>query len=214
MLKGCYSMYRYPKISWSGWCTSLLIFSVLALSVLVRQDTPAFAAACNPGTPLDASVSSAACDMSITAQVNPGVLTLTNDAAAVVNGTPFTLVGIPLVATFTFTSLVKDHRGVGLGWVLSAASAGISNAGTTLPLSLTAKDAGSTCVDGPCLAAVFIPVTLTATPSRFLTTSNITHTTIIDGDYSNKIDGAFTIPTGSPSGTYSGIITITLLNSF
>jgi hypothetical protein len=207
-------MYRYPKISWSRWCTGLLVVSALALSLFFRQDTSAFAAACNPGISLDASDGSAACDMAITVQVNPGVLTLTNDAAAVVNGTPFTLAGTPLVAPFTFTSLVRDHRGVGLGWVLSAASAGISNAGTTLPLSLTARDAGSTCSGGPCPTPAFIPVTLTTTPTRFMTAGNATHTTIIDGDYSNKIDGAFTIPTGSPSGTYSGIITITLLNSF
>jgi hypothetical protein len=213
-MKGLYSMHHYPKVSLSKWCTSLLLTSILALSVLTIQITPAFAAACNPGTPLDASAGSAACDMSITAQVNPGVLTLANDASAVVAGTPFTLAGSPILATFTFTSIVKDHRGLALGWVLSAASAGITNGTTTLPLSLTAKDAASTCVNGTCPPTTFIPITLTTTTARFLTTGNAAHTLVVDGDYTNKTDGAFTIPTGSPSGTYSGIITITLLNTF
>ena len=207
-------MDHYPKMSLPRWWTSLLFICTLFISVLILPATPAFAAACNPATPLDASAGSASCDMSITAQVNPGVLTLTNDAAAVVLGTPFTLTGSPLLAPFTFTSLVKDHRGLALGWVLSAASAGITNGGTTLPLSLTAKDAASSCTNGTCPPTTFIPITLTTTPQRFLTTGNAGHTIVVDGDYTNKTDGAFTIPTGSPSGTYSGIITITLLNTF
>lgn len=207
-------MSRYPKMSLPRWWPKLLFVCALAIPILTMPGTPAFAAACNPATPLDASAGSASCDMSITAQVNPGVLTLTNDASAVVAGTPFTLAGFPLVAPFTFTSIVKDHRGLALGWVLSAASAGITNAGTTLPLSLTAKDAASSCTNGTCPPTTFIPITLTTTTARFLTTGNAGHTLVIDGDYTNKTDGAFTIPTGSPSGTYSGIITITLLNTF
>ena len=207
-------MCRYQKIFLSKWWTNFLLTSALIISVLTIQITPAFAAACNPGTPLDASAGSASCDMSITAQVNPGVLTLANDAAAVVNGTPFTLAGSPILATFTFTSIVRDHRGLSLGWVLSAASAGITNGSTTLPLSLTAKDAASSCINGTCPPTTFIPITLTTTTARFLTAGNAAHTLIVDGDYSNVTDGAFVIPTGSPSGTYSGIITITLLNAF
>ncbi len=207
-------MYSYQKTPLLRWCASLLLVSGLAVSLLAIQSTHAFAAACNPAAPLDASAGSAACDMAISATVNSGGLTLANDATALVAGTPFTLLGSPIVANFTFTSLVKDHRGLALGWVLSAASPGIINGTTTLPLNLTARDAASTCINGTCSSTTFTPVTLTATSARFLTTGNAGHTLAIDGDYSNKTDGAFTIPSGSPSGTYTGIISVTLLNTF
>jgi hypothetical protein len=209
-------MYSYQKPPLLRWWASLLLASTLAVSLLAIQSTYAFAAnaPCTPSSPLNTSAGSAACDMAISAIVNSGVLTLTNDATAVVAGTPFTLLGSPIFATFTFTSVAKDHRGLALGWVLSAASAGIVNGTTTLPLSLTAKDAASSCINGTCLPTTFTPITLTTTPARFLTAGDASHTLAIDGDYSNKTDGAFTIPPGSPSGTYSGIISITLLNTF
>ncbi len=208
-------MGHYPKFSLQErWICFLLLISALTIALSTMQITPVFSAACNPATPLDASGGSASCTMAITAQVNPGVLTLANDAAAVVAGTPFTLAGTAILATFTFTSVVDDHRGLSLGWVLSAASAGIINGSTTLPLSFTALDAASSCSNGTCATATFIPITLTTTTARFLTTSNAGHTIVVDGNYTNKIDGAFTIPTGSPSGTYAGSITITLLNTF
>ena len=207
-------MYRYLKISKIRWCVSCLLASALALSMLSMHSTSAFAAVCNPATPLDASAGSASCDMTIAAQVNAGVLTLANDAAVVVTGTPFTLTGAPLVAPFVFTSVVKDHRGSTAGWVLSAASAGLVSGTTTIPVNLTAKDPTSTCANGTCASTTFTAVTLTTTAARFLTTSNAGHTVVVDGDYTNKTDGTFTIPAGSPAGTYTGIITITLSNTF
>jgi hypothetical protein len=197
------------------WSTSLALTCFLALSTLVLSSSPTFAAACNPGTPLDASGGSASCDMTIAAQVNPGVLTLANDAAANVPGTPFTLNGTPILATFTFNSVVRDHRGSTAGWALLAASAGLKNGTTTLPLNLTAADPASTCINGTCPATTFTPVVpLTTTAATFLTAGNAAHTIIVDGDYTNRTDGTFTIPTGSPAGSYTGIITITLSNVY
>jgi hypothetical protein len=207
-------MKRYLKISKIRWSVSLLLASALALSMLSMHSTTAFAAACNPATPLDASAGSASCDMTIAAQVNAGILTLANDAAVVVTGTPFTLTGAPIVAPFVFTSLVKDHRGSTAGWVLSASSAGVANGSTVLPINFTAKDPASTCTNGTCASTTFTAITLTTTPARFLTTSNAGHTVVVDGDYNNKTDGTFTIPAGSPAGSYTGIITITLSNTF
>ena len=207
-------MYRYLKIPQLRWCVSFTLAGALVLSMLSMHSTPAYAAACNPATPLDASAGSASCDMSISAVVSAGVLTLANDAAAVVTGTPFTLTGAAIIAPFTFTSLVKDHRGSTAGWVLSAASAGLSSGTTVLPVNLTAKDPASSCTNGTCASTTFTAVTLTTTAARFLTTGNAGHTVVVDGDYTNKTDGTFTIPAGSPAGTYSGIITITLSNTF
>ncbi|GCE15223.1 hypothetical protein [Tengunoibacter tsumagoiensis] len=193
----------------------LLFMSSVTCSLLFGFNATALAAACNPATPLDASAGSASCDMTINAQVNPGVLTLTNDAAAAVPGSPFTLTGANLPGTFTFTSVVKDHRGLALGWTLSAASSGLKNGTTTLPLNLTGLDVSSSCTNGTCTSTTFTAVTpLTTTSTKFLTAGNSAHTIVVDGDYTNKIDGTFTIVAGSPSGLYSGIITITLANTF
>jgi hypothetical protein len=213
-MKGLDLMYGYLKFSKIRWCVNILFASALALSLFSMHSTSAFAAACNPATPLDASASSASCDMAIAAQVSAGVLTLANDAAAVVTGTPFTLTGAPIVAPFVFTSVVKDHRGSTAGWVLSAASAGVVNGTTTIPVNFTAKDPASTCVNGTCASTTFTAITLTTTATRFLTTGNASYTIVVDGDYTNKTDGTFTIPAGSPAGAYTGIITITLSNTF
>ncbi len=211
-------MYCYQQTTLLRRCIRPLLVGALAVSLLVIHSTHTFAAACNPATPIDASTGTpvAACDMSISAVVNSGVLTLANDAAAVVVGSPFTLTGIAQTPTFTFTSLVKDHRGLNNGWILKANSAGIVNGGTTLPLLLTAKDVASTCTNGSCTyPSVFTAITLTTTSVTFMTAGITAHGgSIVDGDYSNKIDGSFTIPPGSPPGTYSGTITITLLNTF
>ncbi len=194
---------------------SLFLACFLAVSILALSSSPTFAAACNPGTPLDATGGSASCDMSITAQVNPGVLTLANDAAANVPGTPFTLNGAAIPATFTFNSIVRDHRGSTAGWALLAASAGLKNGTTTIPLNLVAADPASTCINGTCPPTTFTAVApLTTTATTFLTAGNAAHTIIVDGDYTNRTDGTFTIPTGSPAGTYTGVITITLSNVY
>ena len=208
-------MQRFLPTNFIRGGSNMIVASALILAALAFSSSPAFAAACNPATPLDASGGSASCDMSITAQVNPGVLTLSNDAAATVVGTPFTLTGAAISTTFSFTSLVKDHRGSTAGWSLSATSAGIKNGTTTIPVNLTAKDAASTCTNGTCPATTFTAVTpLTTTAQVFLTAGAATGGPVVDGDYSNKTDGTFTIPAGSPAGTYTGTITITLANVF
>jgi hypothetical protein len=207
-------MYRPLKTCIIRCSISFILSCILVMSTFSLPMPLALAAACIPATPLDASAGSANCDMSITAQVNPGVLTLANDATAVVTGTPFTLTGIPIVPNFAFTSIVKDHRGSTAGWALEAASAGITHATTTLALSLTAKDGpGTSCTNGTCTSATFTPITLSTTATRFLQAGNGT-TTVVDGEYTNKTDGQFTIPPGAPSGSYTGTITITLLNTF
>ncbi len=206
-------MNRYLRGCISRWMAGSVIAGMLAMSALFLSSTPLFAAACNPGgAALDATSAAQSCDMSITAQVNPGLLTLSNDASATVAGSPFTLSGANIAGTFTFTSVVKDHRGSTSGWALAAASAGLVNGSVTIPINLTAADAASSCTNGTCPATTFVAVSpLTTTAATFLHTA---HGTLIDGDYTNKTDGTFTIPAGSPSGSYAGTITVTLSNSF
>ncbi len=174
-------MYSYQQTPLLRWCASLLLVSALAISLLAIQNTHAFAAACDPAAPLDAAASTAGapvnCDMSITAAVTSGGLTLANDAAATVSnlGT-FALAGADIHPTFTFTSLVKDHRGSTSGWNLEANSAGLTigglGAGTNLGLTLTGKDAasachqsgttGALCTTASAFAAAAVPLTTTA----------------------------------------------------
>ncbi len=206
-------MYSYQKIFVLKCCASLLSVGALAVTLLATQSTHAFAAACARNTPLSAGAGSATCGMSITiVVVNRGKLISTNTAVA--PGIPITSPGSSIVSPFTFTTVTKDHRGLALGWVLSAASAGIVNGMTTLPLSLTGKDIASSCTNGTCPPTTFTPIILTTTTARFLTVGDTSHTLATDGDYSNKTDGTFTVPADSPLGIYTGIISITLLNTF
>ncbi len=195
-----------------------MLASVLAALALLpfSGTTRAANPACNPGTPQDASAGSALCDMTINAQVNPGVLTLANDAAATVSGTPFTLTGASITANFIFTSVVKDHRGSTAGWALSAQSAGIKNGATTLPLSLTSEDVTSSCTNGTCTTPVFTALSPipSASAGTFLIAGGPPTNPVIDGDYTNKTNGRFTIAPGTPAGAYSGTITITLTNIY
>ena len=186
------------------------------LCAFALSSSPTFAVGCSITTPLDASAGSASCDMGIAATVNPGVLTLANDANATVPASPFTLTGSALTVNFNFASIVRDHRGSTAGWALEAASTGLHNGTTTIPLTLTADTfggGGSSCTNGTCTPTSFTSIGLTTTPARFLQAGNGT-SIIVDGDYTNETYGYCTIPAGSPAGSYTGTITITLLSTF
>ncbi|HEY1354058.1 MAG TPA: hypothetical protein VGF67_30985 [Ktedonobacteraceae bacterium] len=197
------------------WQTMALLAGLLAICAQTLCVLPARAVGCNPGLALDASGGSASCDMGVLAQINAGVLTLANDTDATVPGSPFTLSGTPVLATFSFSNFVRDHRGSADGWAEQAASSGLVGPLATLPLNLTSLDPSSSCTSGTCPPPTFTPVTpLTPVPARFLAAGNVLHTIVVDGDYTSKINGNFTIPAGAASGVYSGVVTITLLNSF
>jgi hypothetical protein len=197
------------------WRTIALLAGLLAICVQTFCVLPARAVSCNPGLALDASGGSVSCDMGVLAQINAGVLTLANDTDAVVPGSPFTLSGTPVLATFSFSNFVRDHRGSVDGWAEQAASSGLVGPLATLPINLTSLDPSSSCVSGTCPPVIFTPVTpLTPVPARFLAAGNVLHTIVVDGDYTNKVNGNFTIPAGAASGVYTGVVTITLLNSF
>lgn len=208
-----HSIYHPLKTHIARWWTRSILACILVVSTLALYSSATFAAACIPGTPFVANEGSASCDMSVTTQINPGALTLTNDAAATVPGTPYTITKTDIIANFNFTSSVKDHRGNTVGWSLQASSTGITHGTTTLPLKLTAKDAGTSCTNGTCAPTTFTPMTLTGTAAKFLQAGNNT-TIVVDGDYTNKTDGQFTIPAGAPAGAYTGTITIILSNTF
>jgi hypothetical protein len=197
------------------WRTISLLAGVLALCAQMLCFLPARATSCNPGIALDASGGSASCDMGVLAQINAGVLTLANDTDATVPGSPFTLSGAPVLATFTFSNFVRDHRGSTDGWSIEASSSGLVGPLATLALNLTSLDPSSSCIGGTCPPAIFTPITpLTTTPAKFLAAGNALHTIVVDGDYTSKINGTFTIPSGAASGVYTAVVSITLLNSF
>jgi hypothetical protein len=80
-------------------------------------------------------------------------------------------------------------------------------------MSLTANDPASTCTNGTCPATTFTPISLTTVPSTFLQAGSTSGTVVVDGDYSNIIDGYITVPAGTPAGMYLGTIRITLVNT-
>lgn len=208
-------MNSHPNMPIVKWRTTFLLAGLLALFVQTLCFLPARAVTCNPGLALDASGGSASCDMNMLAQVNAGVLTLANDTDATVPGSPFTLSGTPVLATFSFSNFVRDHRGSTDGWAVEAASNGLVGPLATLPLNLVSLDPSSSCVSGTCPPATFTPVTpLTTVPARFLAAGNALHNVVVDGDYTSKVNGSFTIPAGAASGVYTGVVTLTLLNSF
>ncbi|HTK10249.1 MAG TPA: hypothetical protein VL485_23975 [Ktedonobacteraceae bacterium] len=207
-------MMRDLKTQMIKWWAVFMVAGAVAVSSLVVSSGPVFAAACNIGIALDASGGSASCDMSIQAQVSSGVFTFSADSSATVPASPFTLSGSPILADFHFHSIVRDHRGNTNGGRMLASSGGIVNGSTTLPLNITSLS-DLTCSNGTCPPATFVPLTpVTTTPQAFVLAGDATHTVIFDGDYSAQVNGNFTIPQGSPSGVYSGIITLTLVNVY
>ena len=144
----------------------------------------------------------------------PGEITLVNDASITIVGTPFKLNGSSIEADFTFTTSISDHRGSGAGWRLQASVSDIRNGPTHLTTKLTAQDATSTCTNGPCPATTFTPITLSTTPTTFLTAGNATGTVIVDGDYTNVVDGQIIIPANAFAGLYTGSISITFADTF
>ena len=187
----------------------------LLAATLQTSNTPS---ACSL-TPIDASASTAAapvsCSMSIAATLNSGGLTLANDSAATVTGSPPVLGGAPIIVPFSFTTIVRDHRGSTNGWLLEASSAGITNNTTTYPLTFTSAGSGSSCMNGTCSPTTFTAIDpLTTTPQIFEQVGSTNHTTVIEGDYTLVTNGNCTFPADAPVGTYTGVITISLLNSF
>lgn len=208
-------MKRYPNMHIVRWRIITLLAGLLVICAQVLCVLPARAATCSPGIAFDASGGSASCDMGGLAQINAGALTLANDTDATVPGSPFTLTGTPVLANFSVSNIARDHRGSTNGWAEEASSNGLVGPLSTLPLNLTSLDPSSSCTSGTCPPVTFTPVTpLTATPARFLAAGNAGHTIVVDGDYTNKVNGTFTIPAGSASGVYTAVVTITLLNSF
>ncbi len=208
-------MKRCLKTKISRWWAISVLASVLAVSSIVLSSSPTLAATCNPGVPLDGTSGPVSCTMAIGATIGAGEFILANDASARVSNSPFTLSGTNITAGFNFTSVVEDHRGTTSGWTLQAASSGITNGTTTFALGLTSLNGTSSCTSGTCSAVTFTSVNpLTTTAATFLTAGNTGHTIVVDGDYTNVIDGQFIIPAGSPAGNYTGIITISLLNTF
>ncbi|HTK10247.1 MAG TPA: hypothetical protein VL485_23965 [Ktedonobacteraceae bacterium] len=206
-------MKRYLKTQIARWWVVSLIAGITAISSLAFSSAPVWATACNIGIAFDASGGSASCDMSILAQVSSGAYTFSNDSSATIPDSPFTLVGTPILADFHFTSIVRDHLGNASGGQILASSSGLHNGAVTLPLSLTSLISRS-CTNGACpLVVSFTSLSpVTTTPTPFITIGN--HSAILDGDYTFETGGQFTIPAGSPSGIYSGVVTLTLTNGF
>ncbi len=122
--------------------------------------------------------------------------------------------------SFSFPTTVFDLRNSGAGWRLEAASAGltlhINGMTTTIPLAFTSSTATCTPTTGQestCVTPTFHPITLSSTPQSFLTTGPLPPGNVISGTFHITTYGTFPFTGANPAGTYTGSITITLVNA-
>ena len=202
---------------------SLLVVGSMA-TTFVGQSAFAANPSCSVGITVDATMSSASCDMLLTSYFPASDLVFGNDAAATmpVGGSS---VG---VNNYFFHTNVSDDRGIAAGWHLDAASviaAGrsglqspLNTAATDIPLSLTATGGTISALHPGGLCSGLLTDTtggslpLTTAPKTFVTfapTAASTSRCLA----SLTTNGQYTIASGAPAGTYTGTITITLVNT-
>lgn len=183
-----------------------MLATTLAGAALGLQSAASFASGpCNPGTEITVAnspvPSSDFCDMSVTADITPGTLSFNNTASVSVSGT-FSNAAQSL--PFTFTNVVTDDRGGTDGWKLQAALSGL----TGLTLSLDSDS--TTCVGVNCAGTTFTAVPNLTANTTFLKTNGAA---LENGVYTSTIGGNVNVPGGTASGTYTGTVTITLVNT-
>lgn len=186
------------------------------MCVFAIYGTNTFAAnpACGPSftVPTAPIPSSASCDTTITTDLI-GQLSFTS--AASVSTQPNVTVNVGgSTANYGFGSTILDLRNTQDGWQLQASSAGLLNGSSVVPLRITGATSTCTASSGgnTCVSTTATPITLTTTPTTFLATGNPTHP--ISGTFNISTTGSYTFPSDAPTGTYSGIITISLVNTF
>jgi len=121
---------------------------------------------------------------------------------------------------FSFPTTVFDLRNSSAGWRLEAASAGLTqsfNSSTpTIPLTFTSSTVTCTPTnrqENACVTPTFHPITLSTTPQYFLTTGPLTSGNTISGTFNITTHGTFSFADTDPTGTYTGTITIKLMNA-
>lgn len=158
---------------------------------------------------------SATCDMGISTTLGEGVLEFHNDASATVGAVT---AGVASTNDYSFATQVTDLRNTGAGWSLQAASAGLINGTTTIPLligttgstaSCTPSDGLGTCVT-PAFATAF---SLTSTATTFVSATSTTAVPVLSGTFPITTHGTFHLTGSEPSGAYAGTITLTLNNA-
>ncbi len=199
-----------------------MLATTLATAAFGLQSTASFASnpACNgAGTTFDATAGSASCDMTTSITVNSGTLTLANDASTTAGAV--TLNGTTQNSNFTFANYVNDDRVSTAGWELEASSAnsGIQATvgGTTYTLPVALDSFTSTCTAGTCVAPALVTAggtgNLNATSTDFIQAGDNTGTTLVTGHYVNTITGHVQVTPSDPAATYTGTITLTLVNA-
>ena len=208
------------------------ILKLAAIFMLVGMMVGAFAmhaksafaaptAPCAPGNSILGSTTSGTpnCDVAVN-DIIVGVtgLSFTSDANITSTG----------AGTFNFAATVTDVRNTNEGWQLQASSPGLTNNTVTHTgyfIPLTIGTTGSTAVCTPtignvlptdCPAATVTPTLLTSTAATFVTETpdGAGNVNPISGVFALTIDGTYPTTVGTYPGTYSGAITLSLLNTF
>ena len=200
----------------------ILLMSVVVAVAMASTSLMAFAATGPQGncgnsitvdnTPAGASAS---CLMGITANFGSGFLAFTNDSVAT------TTAAVSGTNNFSFATNVVDLRNINAGWRLEAASAGLTNSSngisSTVPLAFTSSTTTCTPTGGlgaDCTGTAFHPITLSSSSQYFLSTGPVPGGSIISATYNATTNGTYTFAGSEPAGTYTGDITISLVNAF
>jgi hypothetical protein len=205
--------------------TTFMLMGMMAGAFVMHSSAvfAAPAAPCDPANTIDGNTTSGTpnCDVAITAgSLGVSGLSFTSDGTtvggAITTGTN----------TFTFGAIVTDVRETQEGWQLQALSAGLSTPGhATIFIPLTVGTTGSTAtcdaatptpvVTGSTCPAPAVTSTLLngTTPTTFVT-ETADGTNPLSGTATIGVTGTYTIPVGTYPGAYSGVVTLSLLNTF
>ena len=123
---------------------------------------------------------------------------------------------------------MTDVRNTNEGWQLQASSPGLTNntvthTGYYIPLTIGTSGSSAVCTPTTgnvsptdCPDATVAPLLLTSAPATFVTEmpDGTGHVNPISGVFALAIDGTYPTTVGTYPGTYTGAITLSLLNTF
>jgi len=165
-----------------------------------------------PGITITSPATSGTCALTLTATSTGGNLTFSTDSGSVTAGT---YVPATYSSPFTFGSSLTDDRSGSGAWTLQASSTGLAGPGSSIiePSfdSSTATGTAITGSGGSCATTTSAPaITLSGTPQTYL--SAAASTPPVNCTYAISTSGTVNF-VGHAAGTYTGIVTITLLNA-
>jgi hypothetical protein len=196
---------------------SIVIVGAIASNRLIALATTGPQGDCGNSITVDNTPAgaSASCLMGVSSNFGSGFLAFTNDTNAT------TSTAVTGTNAFTFGTTIVDLRNTNAGWRLEAASPGLTNTAggisSTIPINFTTST--TTCIptDGDaadCVIPTSHAITLSPASQYYLSTGPIAGGSIISATFNATTNATYTFTGTEPAGTYTGDITIALVNAF